>query len=145
MGEFLQRMGGTNITRIQVYSIPDMILLSQNSALVVVLSHVFFGLCKCRSGLQECGVHPVLEFIDSLKSGFWLVWFKAHPWMLASVEHEGGLLGGRMYMVVVLDVPLQVSTTVQWCISQFSERVLCGNALGILAVSSGYIFQDQLD
>ena len=44
-----------------------------------------------------------------------------------------------------LDVPLQVSTTVQWCISQFSERVLCGNALGISAGGSGYIFQDQLD
>ena len=44
-----------------------------------------------------------------------------------------------------LDVPLQVSTTVQWCISQFSERVLHGNALGILADGSGYVFWDQLD
>ena len=44
-----------------------------------------------------------------------------------------------------LDVPLQVSTTVQWCISQFSERVLHKNALGILADGSGYVFQDQLN
>ena len=44
-----------------------------------------------------------------------------------------------------LDVPLQVSTTVQWCISQFSERVLCENALGILAIDGGYTLQDQLD
>ena len=47
--------------------------------------------------------------------------------------------------LALLDVPLQVSTTVQWCISQFSERALCRNALGILADGSGYIFRDQLD
>ena len=44
-----------------------------------------------------------------------------------------------------LDVPLQVSTTVQWCISQFSERALHGNAMGISAADSGYAFWDQLD
>ena len=44
-----------------------------------------------------------------------------------------------------LNVPLQVSTTVQWCISQLSERALHGNALGISADWSGYISQDQLD
>ena len=43
-----------------------------------------------------------------------------------------------------LDVPLRVSTTVQWCISQFSERVLHGNALGISAVGSGCASWDQL-
>ena len=104
MGKFLQRMCGTNITRIQVYLIPNMILWSQNSALVVVLSHVFLGLRKCGPGLRECGVHLVLEFIDGLKSGFWLVWFKVHPWVLASVKHEESLLGGRMHMVVVLEL-----------------------------------------
>ena len=103
MGEFLQRMCGTNITRIQVYLIPNMILWSRNSALVVVLSHVFLGLRKCGPGLRECGVHLVLEFIDSLESGFWLMQFKAHLWMLASVKHEQRLLGGRMHMVVVLE------------------------------------------
>ena len=70
--------------------------------LVVVPSHVFFGLCECGPGLREHGVHLVLEFIDSLKSGFWLVWFKAHLQVLAGVKHEGSLLGGRMHMGVVL-------------------------------------------
>ena len=40
-------------------------------------------------------------------------------------------------------VPLQVSTTALWCISQFSERVPHGNALGISAVGSGYASWDQ--
>ena len=96
-------MRGTDITCVQVYSIPDMILWSQNSALVVVPSHVFFGLHECGPGLRECGVHLVSEFIDSLESGFWLVWFKAHLWMSAGVKHEGSLLGGGMHMVVVLE------------------------------------------
>ena len=92
-----------DITCIQVYSISNVIFWSQNSALVVVPSHVFFGLREHGPCLQECGVHLVLEFIDSLKLGFWLVWFKAHPWVLAGVKHEGSLLGGRMHMVVVLE------------------------------------------
>ena len=96
-------MCGVDITCIQVHLISDVILWSHNSALVVVPGHVFFGLCKCRPGLQERGVHPVSEFVDDLKSGFHLVWFKAHPWVLASVKHEGSLLGGRMDMVVVLE------------------------------------------
>ena len=88
--------------RIQVYSIPDVIFQSWNSALVVVPSHVFFGLHEGGPGLLEHGVHLVSEFIDGLKSGFWLVWFKAHLWVSAGVKHEGSLLGGRMHMVVVL-------------------------------------------
>ena len=103
MGKFLRGTHGTDITCVQVSFISDVIFWSQNSALVVVLSHVFFGLHKGRPGLQEHGVHPVSEFIDSLKSGFWLVWFKAHLWVLAGVKHEGSLLGGRMHMVVVLE------------------------------------------
>ena len=51
MGKFLRGMRGMDITHIQVYSISDVIFQSQNSALVVVLSHVFFGLHKCRPGL----------------------------------------------------------------------------------------------
>ena len=81
-----------DIAHVQVYSISDVIFQSQNSALVVVLSHVFFGLHEGRPGLQECGVHPVSEFVDSLKSGSWRVRFKAHPWVSASVKHEGSLL-----------------------------------------------------
>ena len=103
MGKFLRGTCGSDIAHIQVYSIPDMILWSQNSVLVVVPSHVFFGLCEGRPGLQERGVHLVSEFIDSLESGFWLVRFKAHPWVSAGVKHEGSLLGGRMHMVVVLE------------------------------------------
>ena len=71
--------------------------------LVVVPSHVFLDLCEHRPGLREHGVHLVSEFIDSLKSGLWLVLFKAHLWVLASIKHEQSLLGGRMHMVVVLE------------------------------------------
>ena len=85
-----------DITCIQVYLISDVKLQSWNSALVVVLSHVFLG-------LPEHGVHPVSEFIDSLQSGFCLVWFKAHPRVSAGVKYEWSLLGGRMHMVVVLE------------------------------------------
>ena len=46
----------------------------------------------------------VSEFIDSFELGFYLVWFKAYLWVLASVKHEGSLLGGRMHMVVVLEL-----------------------------------------
>ena len=45
-----------------------------------------------------------MDFVDIFKSGFYLVWFKAHPWVPAGVEHERGLLGGRMHMVVVLEL-----------------------------------------
>ena len=92
-----------NIACVQVYLIPDMILWSRNSVLVVVPSHVFLGLHEHGPGLRECGVHLVLEFIDSIESGFSLMQFKAHPWMSANVKHEGSLLGGRMHMVVVLE------------------------------------------
>ena len=92
-----------DIARVQVYSISDVIFQSQNLALVVVPSHVFFGLREGGPGLQEHGVHLVSEFIDGLELGSWLVWFKAHPWVSAGVKHEGSLLGGRMYMVVVLE------------------------------------------
>ena len=51
MGKFLQGMCGMDITHVQVYSISDVIFQSRNSVLVVVLSHVFFGLCKCTPGL----------------------------------------------------------------------------------------------
>ena len=44
-----------------------------------------------------------MEFVDSFKSGFYLVQFKAHLQVLASVKHERSLLGGRMHMVVVLE------------------------------------------
>ena len=93
-----------DITCIQVHLISNVILQSWNSALVVVLGHVFFGLCKCEPHPQECGVHPVSEFVDGLKSGFCLVWFKAHLWVLASVKHERGLLDGGMHVVVVLEL-----------------------------------------
>ena len=92
-----------DITCIQVYLISDVKLRSWNSALVVVLSHVFLGLPEHGPGLQEHGVHPVSEFIDSLQLGFCLVWFKAHPQVLASVKHEWSLLGGGMHVVVVLE------------------------------------------
>ena len=91
------------ITHVQVYSISNVIFWSQNPALVVVPSHVFFGLHEGGPGLRECGVHLVSEFVDGLESKFWLVQFKAHPWVLAGVKHEGSLLGGRMHMVVVLE------------------------------------------
>ena len=45
--------------------------------------------------------------------------------------------------LALLDVPLKVSTTELWYTSQFSERVLHGNALGISAVSSEYASWDQ--
>ena len=67
MGKFLRGTHGTDIACIQVYSIPDVIFQSQNSALVVVLGHVFFGLHEGRPGLRERGVHLVSEFIDSLE------------------------------------------------------------------------------
>ena len=103
MGKFLQGTRGMDITHVQVYSISDVIFQSQTLALVVVPSHVFFGLHECGPGLRECGVHLVSEFIDSLKLGFWLVWFKAHLWVSAGIKHEGSLLGSRMHMVVVLE------------------------------------------
>ena len=92
-----------DIARVQVYSISNVIFWSWNSALVVVPSHVFFGLHEGGPGLREHGVHLVSEFIDNLELGSWLVWFKAHPWVSAGVKHEGSLLGGRMHMVVVLE------------------------------------------
>ena len=73
MGMFLQGVCGTDITSIQVYPLSYVILQSQNSALVVVPGHVFFGLCKHGPGLQECGIHPVSELVDSLELGFYLV------------------------------------------------------------------------
>ena len=103
MGKFLQGTRGTDIACIQVYFISDVIFWSWNLALVVVPSHVFFGLREGRPGLQEHGVHLVPKFVDGLELGFWLVWFKAHLWVSAGVKHEGSLLGGRMYMVVVLE------------------------------------------
>ena len=51
MGEFLQGTCGTDITCIQVHSISDVIFQSQNSVLVVVPSHAFFGLHKGGPGL----------------------------------------------------------------------------------------------
>ena len=92
-----------DITCIQVYLISDVKLQSQNSALVVVPSHVFLGLPEHGPCLQERGVHPVSEFVDSLQSGFCLVWFKAHLQVSTGVKHEWSLLGGRMHMVVVLE------------------------------------------
>ena len=76
---------------------------------------------------------------------------ESHPWpCYCSV-----LIDQKQYVVYCfssicralapLDVPLQVSTTKLWCISQFSERVLHRNALGISADSSGYVFRDQLN
>ena len=70
--------------------------------------------------------------------------------MLSFCSHKSKTVRSLPFSLVCralapLDVPLWVSTTVQWCISQFSERALRGNALGISAASSGYIFQDQLD
>ena len=51
MGKFLQGMCGMDITHVQVYSISDVIFRSWNLALVVVLGHVFFGLCEGGPGL----------------------------------------------------------------------------------------------
>ena len=51
MGKFLRGTCGMDITRIQVYSISDVIFQSWNLVLVVVLSHVFFGLPKGGPGL----------------------------------------------------------------------------------------------
>ena len=75
----------------------------------------------------------------------------SHPWLC----YCSVLINQKQYVVYCfssvcralapLDVPLRVSTTVQWCISQFSERALCRNALGISAVGSGYVSRDQLD
>ena len=73
----------------------------------------------------------------------------SHPWLCCCSV----LIDRKQYKVyhfssicralAPLGVPLQVSTTGLWCISQFFERVPHGNALGILAVSSGYASWDQ--
>ena len=73
------------------------------------------------------------------------------PWLY----YRYALIDQKQYVVygisllyrtlALLGVPLQVSTTGLWYISQFSERVPHGNALGILAVGSRYVFQDQLN
>ena len=32
------------------------------------------------------------------------MWLKAHPWVPSGVKHEGSLLCGRVYMIVVLEL-----------------------------------------
>ena len=74
---------------------------------------------------------------------------ESRPWPC----YRSVLIGQKQYAVyyfslvckalALLSVPLQVSTTGLWCISQFSERVSCRNVPGILTAGSEYIFWDQ--
>ena len=47
--------------------------------------------------------HPIRKFISWLQ--LWrLLWFETHPWMLSAIKHEGCLLGGGVYMVIILEL-----------------------------------------
>ena len=48
--------------------------------------------------------HLVLELIDHFQLGLHLVWLKAHLQVSSRVKHEGSLLCGGIYVVVVLEL-----------------------------------------
>ena len=114
-------------------------------------------LWTCSSMMRICSYTSDISSFEryaTLAISLWMISWSGNgsrPWLC----YRSVLINRKQYVVYCfssvcralapLDVPLQVSTTVQWCISQFSERVLHGNALGILADGSGYIFWDQLN
>jgi len=70
--------------------------------LVVIPCHVVFSLGQCRPSLLEHILHPVCELIHHFNSRWRLVWFKAHPRVMASEERH--LLHGGVYMVIVCEL-----------------------------------------
>jgi len=54
--------------------------------------------------LFKCALHPVSELIHCFDSGWRLVWFEAHPRVLASVKEEWRLLCGGVDVVVVREL-----------------------------------------
>jgi hypothetical protein len=46
----------------------------------------------------------VREFVDQLQVRARLLWFKAHARVSSGVEHEEGLLGRRVYAVIVVEL-----------------------------------------
>ena len=122
----------------------------------VTITHLHYLASECAKYCGKCHLMDISSFeqYTALAISLWMIsWsgngvtsltvlsFCSQNWKQCIVYHSSSVCRA----LALLDVPLQVSTTVQWCISQFSERVLCGNALGISADSSGYVFRDQLD
>ena len=113
-------------------------------------------LWKCSSTMCICMLQTYQALSNMPPWPYHYKWYPgqgtgSHPWLC----YHSVLINRKQYVVysfssvcralAPLDVPLQISTTVQWCISQCSERALHGNALGISADGSGYVSQDQSD
>ena len=67
----------------------------------VVSRHIVLRLGQHRLGFFEGVFHPVCELVNCFDVGRRLMWFEAHPRVLAGIEEEGGLLRGGVDMVVV--------------------------------------------
>ena len=75
---------------------------------VIIPSHIIPGLGQGCFGFFQCILHTFFELINRLKVRLGLVRFKAHMGYLSSVQEERGLLGCRVYMIMMYIKILQV-------------------------------------
>ena len=102
MGQFPQGPAGLYVTGIQVNFIPRFVVRRWSLFLFIIPSHVILGLDQGCFGFFQCILHTFFELINRLKVRLGLVGFKAHMGYLSSVQEERGLLGCRVYMIIIL-------------------------------------------
>src|ERR1700682_5950969 len=100
--ELLRRPGGSDVGSIQIYFVTRLVSWGRKSSLVVVTSHVIFCLAEGCLCFFKCQLHPVRELVNRFYLSR-LFRFEAHPRVLTGIEKEGGLLSGRVDVVVVLE------------------------------------------
>jgi hypothetical protein len=101
VGQLLQWLGGVDVTGVKVDLVARFIDQGWSSTSVIVPCHVILHLSQGQFGLFEHAPHPVSELVHCFHFGQWLVQFEAHPWMLASVEEEWGVLHGRVDVIIL--------------------------------------------
>ena len=102
MRQFPSGPAGLHVTGIQVNFIPRFVVRRWSPFPVIISSHIILGLGQGCFGFFQCILHTFFELINRLKVRLGLVGFKASTGYSSSVQEERGLLGCRVYMIIIL-------------------------------------------
>src|SRR3981189_3157054 len=104
MSELCRGSGGFDVARVLPCSVSGVEGQSWGSPTIILVGVFRFSFAKCCLCLLQSGFHPIPKVIGRLDFQCALPRFKAHLRVTSSVKHEGGVLGGRVGVVVVREL-----------------------------------------
>jgi len=104
MQEFLQRACSLDIQCVEEDFVARVEHQSWSSVSVVIFLHVVLCFVDCGFGFIDCCPHPFRELVDCLWTRRVLPGFEAYARKSSGIELEWRLLGGRVDVIVVLEL-----------------------------------------